>query len=370
MFKTDGQFNASAELPARRDSRRVDWVDRARGVGIILVILGHACGGIIDSPDGSQAPWLHFTYLTIYSFHMPLFFVLSGLFVASRVAANPKGFITSTGTRVVRPYFTWSAIQFTVIYLMSGLVNHPANGAYLPQLISLIWRPISQFWFLYALAFMQLVAFVLLPRLGATGFFILTFVVTVCYRVFLYVTHFEVAIVNQFFLYLMWFGLGTAVGPQLARLRIVHDTPPAYPLAAFATWLALLVVTYASYVVLAPHWHWDWLSKLPGDMLYRAALKWRFIPTALAGCTMISLICSAGLVPFGRFFDYLGRNSMPIFLTHVLFIAGTRIIALKLLPAMEPFLLMVLVSVAGLFGSLLFLNAARQLKVDKALALA
>ena len=45
--------------------KRIEWIDTAKGIGLILVILGH----------------LHIPFMTtwIYLFHMPLFFFLSGL---------------------------------------------------------------------------------------------------------------------------------------------------------------------------------------------------------------------------------------------------------------------------------------------------
>lgn len=47
---------------------RIKWIDNARAIGILLVVLGHSL-----IPASIQ------TY--IYSFHMPLFFFLSGLFL-------------------------------------------------------------------------------------------------------------------------------------------------------------------------------------------------------------------------------------------------------------------------------------------------
>lgn len=48
--------------------KRIEWIDNAKGVAIILVILGHVL------PDG-------LFHKIIYSFHMPLFFILSGMFL-------------------------------------------------------------------------------------------------------------------------------------------------------------------------------------------------------------------------------------------------------------------------------------------------
>lgn len=44
--------------------RRIGWIDIAKGIGIILIVLGHSSQGIVRQ--------------IIYSFHVPLFFILSG----------------------------------------------------------------------------------------------------------------------------------------------------------------------------------------------------------------------------------------------------------------------------------------------------
>ena len=50
-------------------SERIAWIDAAKGIGILLVVLGHT----FNIPV-----WLH---NWIYSFHMPLFFLLAGLII-------------------------------------------------------------------------------------------------------------------------------------------------------------------------------------------------------------------------------------------------------------------------------------------------
>lgn len=54
---------------------RFDWVDRAKAYGIFLVVLGHVLEGIYLH---TKSPHVFPLYKAIYSFHMPLFFVLSG----------------------------------------------------------------------------------------------------------------------------------------------------------------------------------------------------------------------------------------------------------------------------------------------------
>ncbi len=58
---------------------RADWVDYAKAIGIILVVYGHVARGIFNS--GIVVPVHAYEVLDsiVYSFHMPLFFFLSGL---------------------------------------------------------------------------------------------------------------------------------------------------------------------------------------------------------------------------------------------------------------------------------------------------
>jgi fucose 4-O-acetylase-like acetyltransferase len=49
---------------------RVEYVDIAKGIGIILVVMGHNDFALISS----------FAHKLIYSFHMPMFFFMSGMF--------------------------------------------------------------------------------------------------------------------------------------------------------------------------------------------------------------------------------------------------------------------------------------------------
>lgn len=48
-----------------KTSNRIDWIDRAKYLGILLVLLGHT-----DCPEAMKQ--------SIYMFHMPLFFIISG----------------------------------------------------------------------------------------------------------------------------------------------------------------------------------------------------------------------------------------------------------------------------------------------------
>jgi fucose 4-O-acetylase-like acetyltransferase len=85
-------------------SKRIEYIDIARGVGILLVVMGHNDFGYISS----------FAYQTIYSFHMPLFFFLSGYFL--NVSTGFLDFVKRRFDTLIKPYlFTIFIIYFTSI---------------------------------------------------------------------------------------------------------------------------------------------------------------------------------------------------------------------------------------------------------------
>jgi fucose 4-O-acetylase-like acetyltransferase len=84
-------------------SERVEYIDVARGIGILLVALAHADVSIFS-------PYLH---RLIYSFHMPLFFFLSGYFFNSEIPF--WRFLKRRFNSILKPYF----VTILLIYIAS-----------------------------------------------------------------------------------------------------------------------------------------------------------------------------------------------------------------------------------------------------------
>ena len=88
------------------DKTRETWVDIAKGIGIILVIIGHAnCPNL---PHG-----------IIYSFHMPLFFFLSRLFISRQCENNFHIYLKKNFKSLLLPYFYFNIISIAFYYTMS-----------------------------------------------------------------------------------------------------------------------------------------------------------------------------------------------------------------------------------------------------------
>src|SRR4051812_20898308 len=67
-------------------SRRLPWVDTAKALGIVLMFYGHVVQSRAGGDNASAIDQLRL----IYAFHMPLFFVLAGLFFHPVAALLPR----------------------------------------------------------------------------------------------------------------------------------------------------------------------------------------------------------------------------------------------------------------------------------------
>ena len=99
-------------------SNRILWIDAAKGIGLLCVILGHL-----------GVPYLS---TLVYTFHMPLFFFLSGI-VFSGSKYSPAEFLKRKLKSLVLPYFTLGGVIFAFFSLVYALQHQPGQ-AYLAML--------------------------------------------------------------------------------------------------------------------------------------------------------------------------------------------------------------------------------------------
>lgn len=89
---------------------RIKWIDVAKGIGIILVVIGHI----------SRNEYLNYF---IYSFHMPLFFMLSGYLYKEK-----EYFVERKVKSILIPYFIFSFLSFLYWYIIERNLRQQANN--------------------------------------------------------------------------------------------------------------------------------------------------------------------------------------------------------------------------------------------------
>lgn len=135
-------------MKERHVDARSQWVDIAKAMGIVLVVYGHMARGV-SLGTGGLGGWCGVLDSVIYSFHMPLFFFLSGLFFPDSFRRRGGGrLVLNKIDTILYPYVLWSLLQGCVEVFLSRYTN---GSATMERLLCIPWMPIAQFWFLYAL---------------------------------------------------------------------------------------------------------------------------------------------------------------------------------------------------------------------------
>jgi fucose 4-O-acetylase-like acetyltransferase len=129
---------------------RYKWVDYLKGIAILLIVYRHVLIGIERA--GLFVPsYLSTANMIFYSFRMPLFFILSGMFISISLQKRSWGEVIFLKFKnIVYPYFIWVFIQVTLQIALSSFTN--ANRG-LIDYVYIFYHPreLDQFWYLPAL---------------------------------------------------------------------------------------------------------------------------------------------------------------------------------------------------------------------------
>ena len=154
------------------EKSRYIWLDSLRGFAIIMVILGHVIGGL-GNVGGGENYWLR---QVIYSFHMPLMFLISGFvtkkycFDCDNVTKYFLSMIKKIFLGLYIPYLIWGYLFWFVKYFIYA-GNSPTT---LLEGINLFWNYTGWFpgWYLLTLIFVKILDLILqrfLPNLFHQG---------------------------------------------------------------------------------------------------------------------------------------------------------------------------------------------------------
>ena len=145
---------------------REAWLDGLKGFGILLVILGHVLSGYLDAwtfPEAYESFYHVRTW--IYSFHMPLFYLLSGYtftLAYYRAGKLRRGSFVRQICNLIWIYVVFVLLQWGVKQLVPDMVNEPYD---LEDLRRIFVEPLGNFWYIYVLTVLYLLgAAVKLPR--------------------------------------------------------------------------------------------------------------------------------------------------------------------------------------------------------------
>lgn len=319
---------------------RVEWVDAAKGIAIFMVALAHS---VQWTTLTELAPdiWNRINLLFIV-FRMPLFFLASGLFAGAIIARSWRELWRSRLSLLVWALLLWTVIRFGFF----SLIPNPAgfDETNLVDLLLAPVRPSNGLWFLYALAVFFAVTKLMRARvdwrlqLAGAGLLSVWF--------FARADTGNIAW-NGICRYFVFFLIGCFLRDRIVAFVERRGLPTAVLFGSSFVASAVVLISLQ--------------TRVP------------FITGALAGVSLLAigagLVLARVLVRFRwmSWLSYLGRNTLPVYVLHVLFVSG--ITSLVLLAKGQRFVellgpaLPVLVAVVAVAASLGFWRVTRDLPV-------
>ena len=290
--------------------RRIVWVDIAKAISIILVVIGHYI------PDMHPC-WYGEMRRIIYSFHMPLFMFASGfVYIATKKEIAYSDFIWGKVKRLMVPYLTVSILVVTIKLCTQGqaYVENPVTPL---SYIKIFYLPEAGYflWFIWALWWM----FVMIPlfrtRLSRLGLLIIAVILPIiapympeefCFRQFSTMLQYFVmgTVIYDWGHYLLWskrvpllalfiascliegldnFGVGGGFALITACVRIALVLKVSYSLENYVMKCAwgkiVLLISASSYVIYLLHTTFEgfmkalvlklpYLSDLSNDIMF------------------------------------------------------------------------------------------------------
>ncbi len=286
--------------------KRNSWADYAKAIGIILVVYGHVARGVYNAGIPLDPNTFNLVDSVLYSFHMPLFFFLSGLFFyESLVKRGAIGLTINKLDTIIYPYIAWSLLQGFVEAFLAKYTNGSATFS---EVLSFAWQPRAQFWFMYALFLIFIVsslAYSVLDR-SKTPLLLILFGV-----LYIFKKEFSFNLASSFILGNTFFFI---LGVYFNDFK-----------SSFEKYSAKLAMAFG-------------LLFIAGQYIYHQALGLNYTSgglntLALATTSIFFAIalsmCLARLEI--RWLLYIGASSMAIYLMHILAGSGARVILNKFL---------------------------------------
>jgi fucose 4-O-acetylase-like acetyltransferase len=294
----------NTQVPATATSR-LEWVDVVRGLGIILMFYGHYIQKGISPDNASAVEQFRF----IYSFHMPMFFIISGFFF--RPATHLLSRIHLLALRRLLPVLFFTLLLFP-LWFRDEIMHHASLWQDMGSMAVeyFIGRPELDWvtWFLVCLFVCECMALVMINKLR--GWVQLTLTALFCLALGLVFCEYSITS-SDGWLYTLgrsWFlseavvALGFyMIGYASFPLLMKQAQYPRFSAMVFIIAIGLVFLTYSLN-------HPDSVAVMMAARKHGNAFY--FVITALAGS--LAIISLGMFIQGNGILQMLGRNSLPL----------------------------------------------------------
>jgi fucose 4-O-acetylase-like acetyltransferase len=282
---------------------RIQWIDTAKGIGIILVVYGHVLVGLHSSSDFNLPDvFFHNSFGFIWSFHMHLFFFLAGIFAVKSLSKRSRfDFVMHKVKMIAYPYLVWSLVQGLLQMVMGKFVN--SNISFM-DILKIPYKPLPQqhFWFLYVLfIFFVIMAFFYTNKYSLL---ILFFASIVLFFSFFSSDIRVVQKIKTFFIFFMFGSICSKIPLERLLMKITKKINWYIMLFLIIFHIALFFLVYTS----------DFRNVFT-----------MFLFSLLGILMVIIYSCFLDMRCKSSLLNFMGKYSLQIYILHSMFLAASRI---------------------------------------------
>lgn len=331
---------------------RSPWVDYIKGICIILVCFRHVYEGLLSVttvPPSSET--LDYLNLFFFSFRMPLFFIVSGLFLApsfNKLGFN--GYFKQRVQTIFYPFVIWGVLHISLQLLFKDYVN--ANREPYDYL-RLFFRPraIEQFWYLNALFFVG-VLYAVFKRYARFNIVHQLVLGLVLYTVAALFNRYKIEggfLYDVFFFYLFF-----AIGDLLSSFVLDKEN-----VKLFSSYKLLFIIL--PFFLVLQHYFTS-ISFDKGDDYYvQRFMPFLFILAALiGGAFIVSIAFILQKKNWLRFLRVVGYHSLYIYVANLMVTSATRVVLYRVLHVENIYILLFVGIVSGVLIPMLMYGIAQK----------
>jgi uncharacterized membrane protein YcfT len=306
---------------------RVEWVDYAKGICIVMVVMMHSVLGV--ELAAGQTGFMHAVVMFAKPFRMPDFFLISGLFLGLVIDRDWRTYLDRKVVHFAYFYVLWVTIQFG--FKAPAFAAEQGWAHVGVEYLQAFIEPFGTLWFIY-----------LLP---------IFFVV--------------IKLTRNMPAILIWGGAALLEGAHIATGWTVIDEFAArfvyiYSGYLFADTIFALSDRARAHPALALGGLAAW-AILHGGLVALGVSEWPVISLALGLCGAFAIITTGTLLARMQWLNFLrfcGEHSIVIYLAFFLPMASTRTLLLKTGIIHDIGLVSLIVTVVGVAGSVLIWRGA------------
>ena len=319
----NGTFDVAehSARPGRPAPVRIDWVDYAKGICIVMVVMMHSVLGV--ELAAGQTGFMHLLVAFAKPFRMPDFFLISGLFLSVVIDRDLRTYLDRKVVHFAYFYVLWVTIQFGFKAPAFAAETSWAHAGFM-YLESFI-EPFGTLWFIYLLPVFFVVAKATrkMPPLAIWGVAAL-----------LETAHIATGwtAIDEFGARFVYFYSGYLFANYVFALSDRARARPGLALAALAAW-----------------------ALINGSLVEFGLSEWPLISIMLGLAGACAIVTSGTLLARAHwlnFLRYCGEHSIVIYLAFFLPMAATRTLLLRAGLIHDIGAISLVVTIAGIVGAL------------------